>query len=50
MIHSMKILKKIVENRIRSETLISEHQFSFMSGKSTTKPLFCVSKAIISEV
>jgi hypothetical protein len=35
MSHSMNILENIKKKRIRSETPVSDNQFSFMLGKST---------------
>jgi hypothetical protein len=42
----MKILKKILEKKIRRETSISENQFDFLPGKLTMEPLFCVRQLI----
>ena len=36
MSHTMKIWEKIIDRRLREETRISEEQFGFMSGRSTT--------------
>ena len=37
---TMKIWESVVESRLRKETEVSEIQFGFMSGKSTTEPVF----------
>jgi hypothetical protein len=34
--HSMKLYERIIENRLRKIVKISEEQFGFMKGKSTT--------------
>ena len=36
MSHTMKIWEKIIDRRLREETRISEEQFGFMPGRSTT--------------
>ena len=40
MSHTMKLWKKIIERRMRAETCISENQFGFMSGRSTTEVIY----------
>jgi len=42
----MKIWDKIMEEKIRSRTSISENQFSFIPGKLTMEPLFCVKQLV----
>jgi len=42
----MKIWEKIINKRIRSETSVTKNQFSFMPGKSTMEPLFCVRQLV----
>ena len=38
--HAMKIVERVLENRIRELVMINEMQFGFMPGKSTTHALF----------
>ena len=40
MSHTMKIWERVIEARIRKEVKISEQQFGFMPGKSTTDAIF----------
>ena len=40
MSHTMKIWERIVDNRIRSEVVISQEQFGFMKGRSTEDAIF----------
>jgi hypothetical protein len=42
----MKIWEKIIEKRIKNKTSILENQFSFITGKSTMEPLFCVRQLV----
>ena len=42
MCHSMKQYERIMENRLRNVVDISEHQFGFMKGKSTTDAIFAL--------
>ena len=42
MCHSMKLYERIIENRLRNVVNISEHQFGFMKGKSTTDAIFAL--------
>ena len=35
MCHSMKLWERVIEQRLRHETTISENQFGFMLGRST---------------
>ena len=42
MCHSMKLYDRIMENRLRNVVDISEHQFGFMKGKSTTDAIFAL--------
>ena len=37
--HKMKLWERLIENRIRRETMIRENQFGFMPGRSTTKAI-----------
>ena len=38
--HTMKVWESVVESRFKRETEVSGIQFGFMSGKSTTEPIF----------
>ena len=38
--HAMKIVERVLENRIRGLVTIDDMQFGFMAGKSTTHALF----------
>ena len=38
--HAMKIMERVLENRIRELVMINEMQFDFMQGKGTTHALF----------
>ena len=40
--HSMKLWERVVEARLRREVDISEQQYGFMPGKSTTDALFAL--------
>jgi hypothetical protein len=42
----MKIWENIIEKRIRSEILMSDNQFDFMSENSTMEPLFCARQLV----
>ena len=42
MCYSMKLYERIIENRLRNVVNISEHQFGFMKGKSTTDAIFAL--------
>ena len=42
MSHTMKIWERIVDNRIRSEVVISQEQFGFMKGRSTEDAIFAL--------
>ena len=42
MCHSMKLYERIMENHLRNAVNISEHQFVFMKGKSTTDAIFAL--------
>nr|GEU62608.1 probable LRR receptor-like serine/threonine-protein kinase RFK1 isoform X1 [Tanacetum cinerariifolium] len=37
--HTMKLLERVIERRLRKETRVSENQFGFMSGRSTTEAI-----------
>ena len=40
MSHTMKLWEKVIENRIRAETLVSNNQFGFMPGRSTMEAIY----------
>ena len=40
MSHTMKLWEKVIERRLRAETRISENQFGFMPGRSTTEAIY----------
>ena len=40
MCHSMKLYARVNENRLRNIVSISEEQFGFVKGKSTTDAMF----------
>ena len=42
MSQTLKVWERVVEVRLRQTTSISEEQFGFMPGKSTTEPMFIV--------
>nr|GEY68762.1 integrator complex subunit 11 [Tanacetum cinerariifolium] len=37
--HTMKLLERVIERRLKRETRVSENQFSFMPGRSTTEAI-----------
>ena len=42
MSHTMKLWERIIEVRLREITNISDNQFGFRPGKSTTEPIFAL--------
>ena len=36
----MKLWKKVIESRIRAETLVSNNRFGFMPGRSTMEAIY----------
>ena len=40
--HTMKLWERIIEGRLRNEISISEHQFGFMLGRSTTEAIHLI--------
>ena len=40
MSHTMKLWERVIGNRLRKETHISENQFGFMLGRSTTEAIY----------
>ncbi|KAK9133636.1 hypothetical protein Scep_013164 [Stephania cephalantha] len=46
MSHTMKLWERIIDNRLRRETTISENQFGFMPGRSTMEAIFLVRRLL----
>ena len=46
MSHTMKICKRIIEERLRDMVYIGEEQFGFMPGRSTTDAIFALCQLI----
>jgi len=46
MYHTMKLWEKVTEHRLRQNVKISENQFGFMSGRSTTKVIHLLHQLI----
>ena len=44
MSHTMKILERIIERRLREETTIGDEQFGFMPGRGTTDAILVLRK------
>ena len=44
--HTMKIWERVVERRLRKIVSISENQFGFMPGRSTTKAIHLVRRLV----
>ncbi|XP_028038703.1 uncharacterized protein LOC114249368 [Bombyx mandarina] len=42
MSHSMKVLEKVIEKRLRDESEITQNQFGFMPGRGTTDAIFAL--------
>ena len=42
MSHTMKLYERIIERRVRGETLVGVEQFGFMPGRSTTDAMFAL--------
>ena len=42
MSHTMKLYERIIERRVRGETLVGDEQFGFMPGRSTTDAIFAL--------
>ena len=40
MSHTMKLLERVIEARLRKEVRVAEQQFGFMPGRSTTDTIF----------
>ena len=43
MSHTMKLLERVIDSRIRMEVTVAEQQFGLMSGRSATDAIFCLS-------
>ena len=39
--HCLKLLERIIEQRIGGSVTIKDNQYGFQKGKSTTQPMFC---------
>ena len=44
MSHTMNILERIIERRLREETTIGDEHFGFMPGRGTTDAIFVLRK------
>ncbi|KAL3506245.1 hypothetical protein ACH5RR_031627 [Cinchona calisaya] len=44
MSHMMKLWERVIERRLRNETKVSNNQFGFMPGKSTTEAIYLLRK------
>ncbi len=44
--HTMKIWERVVERRLRKIVSISENQFGFMPGRSTTEAIHLVRRLV----
>ena len=42
--HAMKVLKRVIEGRLRKIVRIDSMQFGFMSGRSMTDAIFIISQ------
>ena len=40
MSHTMKLWERVIENRIRAETLVSNNQFGFIPERSTMEAIY----------
>ena len=40
MSHTMKLWERVIENRIKAETLVANNQFRFMPGRSTMEDIY----------
>ena len=43
--HTMKLLERVIEARLRKEVRVAEQQFGFMPGRSTTDTIFSLRDA-----
>ncbi|KAL5555476.1 hypothetical protein UlMin_037712 [Ulmus minor] len=46
MSHTMKLWERVIEQRLRSLTTVSENQFGFMPGRCTMEPIFLLRQVI----
>ena len=46
MSHTIKLLERIIDRRLRVEVAVSTEQFGFMLGRSTTDPIFSMRQLI----
>ena len=46
MSHTMKLLERIIDRRLREEVGVSKEQFGFMPGRSTSDPIFSIRQLI----
>ncbi|KAJ7976905.1 Retrovirus-related Pol polyprotein LINE-1 [Quillaja saponaria] len=44
--HTMKLWERVIERRLRNETVVSENQFGFMPGRSTMEAIFLLRRLI----
>ena len=44
--HTMKIWERVVDERLRKQTQVSEAQFGFVPGRSTTEPIFMLRQLV----
>ena len=44
MSHTMKVLERIIERKLREETTIGDEQFGFMPGRGTTDAILVLRK------
>jgi hypothetical protein len=42
MSHTMKLLERVIEHRLRKLTTVSKNQFDFMVGRSTMESIFMI--------
>ena len=40
--HSLKLMERVIEARLREIVTIKKNQYGFQKGKSTTEPMFCL--------
>ena len=46
MSHTMKLWEKVIERRLRLDTQITENQFGFMPGRSTTEAIYLLRRVM----
>ena len=46
MSHTMKLWEKVIEKRLRKETIVTENQFGFMPGRSTIEAIHLLRQLI----